>query len=156
MKEAIGREIVRAIGEIVPLAEGPWRKKVAGLAAERIEAIVAAETVVESASAAVTRELVLEAAQEAAAEARAAREAVEGRDDEFASVPAAIFDQWAERLERCHREVEAAIEGALGVDDDMLGDLIETLDLVSKHWTWTKAAVRAHGTRVPAFFEASA
>lgn len=68
------------------------------------------------------------------------------------SIPAELAETWAARLADVYENVEAAIAGAIGVDDDMLGDLIETLDLVSRHVRTTIEDFRREGNRTPEAF----
>lgn len=124
MEGRVEREIVRAMGEVIPVGELRWVTKVARIAAERIEAADRAEEVV-------------------------AAEAARAEDGLIVYVPREIIEEWGRRAAAIDESIEAAISGSIGVDDDMLGDLIETLDLCSKHVAWLRGVAAPSFSVIP-------
>ena len=79
-----------------------------------------------------------------------------GVDGEYVLVPRAIAEEWGERVVKIESEVNAAIDGAIGVDDGLLGDLIETLDLVARHFEWNRAVSAPSISVTPSAFRREA
>lgn len=125
MRTTIEREVVGAIAEVLPVAAA-WKFRVGRLAAERLTAILQAERFLEEAT-----------------------------YHERVAIPSEVAERWAERLVEVYLNVEAAIEGAIGLEDDVLGDLVEVLDLVSRHITATFDDIRRNANRVPSAFDIS-